>query len=319
MVSAPGTKIYVAILLSVDRRPLAYGMPALTSNQEMPRLDDNEAVSEEAGTHTSAAVESLHAGSAEFTGRFYRISVLQKPGFLFSITSEGSWPVDPSLPFNIFGYTEPQRRARVMVRQFGVAERKRCTVLEPGLQEMEVEHTTDIDRVWRKSLAMTRMVRRIDTRNPHELVLDFAMTTSDAYDTFKGRVVVSSVRDEQSGQVVGARMQLSQDICPRGIPGFVARIPLMNRAIRGKVFAVYKGIYEDIDTAIQELRAEMLSGHTADEALAVLCAARNGEPGNGRRKEVQQQARGPIGAGKQGSHSAADAIRVTGEKAQAVT
>lgn len=33
---------------------------------------------------------------------------------------------------------------------------------------------------------------------------------------FKGRVVVSSVRDEQSGQVVGARMQLSQDICPRG-------------------------------------------------------------------------------------------------------
>lgn len=62
-----------------------------------------------------------------------------------------------------------------------------------------------------------------------------------------------------------------------------------------------------------QLRAEMLSGHTADEALAVLCAARNGEPGNGRRKEVQQQARGPIGAGKQGSHSAADAIRVTGE------
>lgn len=47
----------------------------------------------------------------------------------------------------------------------------------------QVEHTTDIDRVWRKSLAMTRMVRRIDTRNPHELVLDFAMTTSDAYDT----------------------------------------------------------------------------------------------------------------------------------------
>ncbi len=41
---------------------------------------------------------------------------------------------------------------------------------------------------------------------------------------------------------------------PPGIPGFVARIPLMNRAIRGKVFAVYKGIYEDIDTAIQEVR-----------------------------------------------------------------
>ncbi len=33
---------------------------------------------------------------------------------------------------------------------------------------------------------------------------------------FNGRVVVSSVRDEQSGQVVGARMQLIQDICPRG-------------------------------------------------------------------------------------------------------
>ncbi len=47
----------------------------------------------------------------------------------------------------------------------------------------QVEHTTDIDRVWRKSLAMTRMVRRMDTRNPHKLVMDFAMTTSDSYDT----------------------------------------------------------------------------------------------------------------------------------------
>ncbi|GLI69833.1 hypothetical protein VaNZ11_014513, partial [Volvox africanus] len=86
---------------------------------------------------------------------------------------------------------------------------------EPQYKEVQVEQLGDMKVLWIHRTYSTWLHVTEDARDPEHLRITFDLNKSDVLSKFNGRWDLRPIRDPATGQVVGCRGELNQDVLPK--------------------------------------------------------------------------------------------------------
>ncbi|GLI69824.1 hypothetical protein VaNZ11_014528, partial [Volvox africanus] len=185
------------------------------------------------------------AGSSSASGKNFNVTVSNKAGYLCHVYIDGNWPVAPEVAFAIF--THPDNSA--LFRDIKRVGARHVLRTEPQYKEVQVEQLGDMKVLWIHRTYSTWLHVTEDARDPEHLRITFDLNKSDVLSKFNGRWDLRPIRDPATGQVVGCRGELNQDVLPKGIPSFMYRLPLLGAALRGISVRSVTRIMEDFNVA----------------------------------------------------------------------
>lgn len=91
-----------------------------------------------------------------------------------------------------------------------------------------------------------------DDSDPSQLKTDFELIRSDILTRFHGSWLVTP-RTDAHGQLIGCTAVLEQDVLPRGVPAFLANVPVLGSALRGVVIRSAQRMIQDIESILSRV------------------------------------------------------------------
>ncbi|KAG2439892.1 hypothetical protein HYH02_010522 [Chlamydomonas schloesseri] len=207
------------------------------------------------------------AGTSAATGKNYSVTVSNKAGYMCHVHVVANWDVPPEVPFAIFTHPDNSRLFRDIQR---VGQRK-VIKTEPAYKEVQVEQLGDIQILWIHRTYSTWLHVIEDSRDPDCLRTKFELLRSDVLGKFSGEWELRAVRDPSSGKVVGCRGELVQDVLPKGMPAFMARLPVLGSVLRGISVRAVTRVMDDINIAMGRICAGHAAGRSTAAMMKELC------------------------------------------------
>ncbi|KAI8477292.1 MAG: hypothetical protein J3K34DRAFT_515945 [Monoraphidium minutum] len=196
----------------------------------------------------------------------YTAEVSNANGYMCHIRLDCDFPVPPSVLFEIF--THPDNSAAFRdIKRVGFRKVLRS---EPGYKLVEVEQVGALRIMWGLERTFSTLLRvEEDARDPACLVTTFDLVRSDVLAKFQGSWQLRPVVDPQTGEVVGCRGELHQDVLPRGVPPFLSHLPLLGGLLRGASLNTIRRLVEDMKGLVERVKASGKSvGEVIDEVAA---------------------------------------------------
>ncbi|KXZ49462.1 hypothetical protein GPECTOR_21g688 [Gonium pectorale] len=206
-------------------------------------------------------------GESKDKGKHYSVSVSNKAGYLCHVHVQADWPMPPSVPFAIFTHPDNSKLFRDIQR---VGQRKVIRT-EPLYKEIQVEQLGEIQVLWMRRTYSTWLQVVEDMRDPDCLRTEFHLLRSDVLGKFSGKWELRSVRDPTTGQVIGCRGELHQDVLPKGMPSFLASLPVLGNVLRGISVRAVCRVMDDMNVVMDKVRAGHAAGRTTEAVLRDLC------------------------------------------------
>ncbi|PNW73637.1 hypothetical protein CHLRE_13g566750v5 [Chlamydomonas reinhardtii] len=207
------------------------------------------------------------AGTSAAKGKNYSVTVSNKAGYMCHVRVIANWDVPPEVPFAIFTHPDNSSLFRDIQR---VGQRK-VIKTEPAYKEVQVEQLGDIQIMWIHRTYSTWLHVIEDARDPDCLRTKFELLRSDVLGKFSGEWELRAVRDPASGKVVGCRGELTQDVLPKGMPAFMARLPVLGGVLRGISVRAVTRVMDDVAVAMDKIRAGHAAGRSTAAMMKELC------------------------------------------------
>lgn len=182
----------------------------------------------------------------------YSLLVSNADGYLCHLQATCHFPVAPATVYAIFVNTDNTgvfrdiktsgRRDVLEEKPLGQGFRRVVEVEQVGESKVLMFHTTFTTEV--------RVVE--DDSDPERLRTEFELIRSDILNRFHGSWLVTPETDA-TGEVVGCTAVLEQDVLPRGVPAFLANVPVLGSALRGVVIRSAQRMIQDIESILSRV------------------------------------------------------------------
>ncbi|DBA66911.1 TPA: hypothetical protein ACH3X2_002031 [Trebouxia sp. C0005] len=228
------------------------------------------------------------AGESVDNKENYSLQVSNADGYLCRLQATCHFPVAPATVYAIFVNTDNTgvfrdiktsgRREVIEEKPHGQGYRRVVEVEQVGESKILMWHTTFSTEV--------RVVE--DDSDPARLKTEFELVRSDILTRFHGSWLVTPETDAK-GQVIGCTAVLEQEVLPRGVPAFLAHVPVLGSALRGVVIRSAQRMIQDIESILGRVNG------TTDIHEVLRRAARKGhaqeadKQAQAQRKEKQKQ------------------------------
>ncbi|KAG2493808.1 hypothetical protein HYH03_008027 [Edaphochlamys debaryana] len=245
-------------------------LPAEVANMDPKLMHELQAESHQ---KTDEAVATLPpapadlAGTNTHTGSNYKVTVSNKAGYLCRVHVVAEFNSPPEAPFRIFTAPDNSKIFRDIQR---VGARKVVKV-EPNYKEVQVEQLQDIQILWIRRTFSTWLHVKEDMRDPDCLKTSFHLLRSDVLGRFSGDWELKAVRDPVTGQVVGCRGELNQDVLPRACPTWMSRLPVLGGVLRNISVRAVTRVMDDLNKALEKVNAGLAKGQSVEAVLKELC------------------------------------------------
>ncbi|KIY98537.1 hypothetical protein MNEG_9427 [Monoraphidium neglectum] len=118
--------------------------------------------------------------------------------------------------------------------------------------------------MWLERTFTTLLRVEEDSRVPDCLVTTFDLVRSDVLSKFHGSWHLRPITDPQTGEVVGCKGELHQDVLPRGVPTFLSHLPLLGGLLRGASLNTIRRLVDDMKALVERVVA---SGKSVGEVI----------------------------------------------------
>eukprot|EP00775_Hariotina_reticulata_P011002 gene11002-11156_t len=221
-------------------------------------------------------------------------------GYLCHIQLECDLDVRPQVLFDIFCHPDNSKAFRDIKR----GGYRKVKLDEPGFKSVELEQRGELSIMWNSWVIRTYLDVVEDSRDPDCLKIAFTLLRSDILSQFQGSWELRH-RKNEAGDVVGCHAQLKQDVLPKGIPSFVARLPMLGGLLRRVVLQMAHRGVEDILNIVDKYAAAK-GCKTVDEVLEEIALERG--------EVIHRESQGREGTAP-GTADRADAGMISGDGA----
>ncbi|GBF94316.1 hypothetical protein Rsub_06938 [Raphidocelis subcapitata] len=207
-------------------------------------------------------------GVSSSSAAHYKATVSNASGYMCRIQVECNFNVPPETLFEIF--THPDNS--VAFRDIRKVGYRKVLSNRPGHKIVEVEQVGSMRILWGLERSFTTLLRvEEDSRDPSCLLTKFDLVRSDVLAKFHGAWRIAPVTDPVTGAVTGCRGHLEQEVLPRGVPPFLAHLPILGGRLRGASLNTIRRLVEDITTMVEKTRAD---GRSVGDVIDEMAAAR---------------------------------------------
>ncbi|KAK9815834.1 hypothetical protein WJX72_010497 [[Myrmecia] bisecta] len=195
------------------------------------------------------------AGETREQKENYAITVSNASGYLCHIHMECTFQCLPEVVYAIF--TNPDNTGVFRdIKQCG--SRKVLEEVTEGAgvrRKVEVEQIGEARVMWMKTDFSTLLRVTEDSTQPDVWTTSFELIKSAVLSRFAGSWVIHPVCDASGTKVVSCRSILDQDILPKGVPSFLAHVPVLGSVLRAICVRAVLRMIEDINQVIDKVRA----------------------------------------------------------------
>lgn len=177
------------------------------------------------------------------------IRVSNSPGYLCHISSTAEFQCRPELVFSLFANPDNTGVFRDIKK---VTSRQVIREDPDGYRVLEIEQLAEVKVLWRPVQVKTALLVTEDPRDPEDLKIDFKLRHSDVLSNFTGGWRLQPFQTTGSLPQACTRVSLEQDVTPRGVPSFLAHVPVLGSTLRDICVRAVRRTLEDVESAIHK-------------------------------------------------------------------
>lgn len=182
------------------------------------------------------------AGETVVDKETYHIRVSTKAGYLCQVYMRTRFKVPPDVIFALF--THPDNSGAF--RDIKAVPYRKVVEQAPGWKVVEVQQVGELRILWMRPLFSTHMLVEEDARNPAVLITKFSLLKSDVLSKYNGRWELRPVFDN-TGKAIGTDAELHQNVMPKGVPSFMAHLPILGGILRKISVTAVERILQDFE------------------------------------------------------------------------